>query len=172
MALDSGAYATRLASLTAAVVVAGAALALLAWFGANRVQARLATVVNGQAAREDRIPLWSRLLPAVAEYPILGSGYGTFDYVEPLTRTTGEDAGYRYEHAHNDYLEALLEGGVVRLGLSLLAVGLVFWLGGRAFLRGGAGPGGAWRWAACSASLPSSSTASSISACTSRQSRC
>ena len=136
------AYATRLASLTAGVVVAGAALALLAWCGADRVEARLATVVDGGAAHEDRLSLWRRVSSSAAEYPILGSGYGTFDYVEPLTRTTGEDAGYRYEHAHNDYLEALLEGGAVRLGLSLLAVGLVFWLGGRAFLRGG-GPNGA-----------------------------
>ncbi len=133
----------RFSQLTAAVLVAGAALALLAWFGADRVKARLETVVNGQAAREDRLSLWSRLLPSVAEYPVLGSGYGTFDYLEPLTRTTGEDAGYRYEHAHNDYLEALLEGGVVRLALSLLAVGLVFWFGARAFFRGGDGSGGA-----------------------------
>ena len=129
----------RLARLTGVVLVAGGVIALVAWFGADRVKARLATVIDGRAAREDRIPLWSRVMPLAAEYPILGSGYGTFDYLEPTTRTTGEDSGYRYEHAHNDYLEALLEGGVVRLGLSLLALGLVIWLGARAFLRGGDG---------------------------------
>ncbi len=133
----------RFSQLAGAVLLGGAALALLAWFGADRVKTRLATVLDGQAAREDRIPLWSRLLPSVAQFPVFGSGYGTFDYVEPLTRTGGEDAGYRYEHAHNDYLEALLEGGLVRLGLSLLAVALVYWLGVRAFLRGAGGPDGA-----------------------------
>jgi O-antigen ligase len=133
----------RFSQLGAAVVLGGAALALLGWFGADRVKARLATVVNGEAAREDRAPLWSRLLPAAAEFPVFGTGYGTFDYVEPTTRTSGEDAGWRYEHAHNDYLEALLEGGVIRLGLSLLAIGLVYWLGLRAAVRGARGPDGA-----------------------------
>ena len=133
----------RFASLGAVVLLAGAALALVTWFGADRVKARLATVWDGQAAREDRIPMWSRLLPVATNYPLLGSGYGTFDYLEPLTRTTGEDSGYRFEHAHNDYLESLLEGGLVRLGLGLLAVGLVYRLGCRAFLRDADGPGGA-----------------------------
>jgi O-antigen ligase/tetratricopeptide (TPR) repeat protein len=133
----------RFSRLAAPVLLGGAVLALLAWFGADRVEARLATVLDGQAAHEDRVPLWSRLVPTAAEFPIFGSGYGTFDYVEPPTRTTGEDAGYRYEHAHNDYLEAQLEGGLVRLGLSLLAIGLVYWLGVRAFLRDPGGVDGA-----------------------------
>ena len=133
----------RFSQLAASVLVAGAAVALLAWFGAERVQARLATVLDGQGAGAERVPLWSRLLPTAAEYPVFGSGYGTFDFLEPLTRTTGEDAGWRYEHAHNDYLEALLEGGLVRLGLTLSAIGLVYWFGVRAFVREADGPGGA-----------------------------
>ena len=86
----------RFSQLAGAVLLGGAALALLAWFGADRVKTRLATVLDGQAAHEDRVPLWSRLLPSAAAFPVFGSGYGTFDYVEPLTRTGGEDAGYRY----------------------------------------------------------------------------
>src|SRR5262249_32734919 len=42
---------------------------------------------------------------------------------------------YRYEHAHNDYLEALVEGGIVRLALGLLVIGLVFRVGWRAYRR-------------------------------------
>jgi O-antigen ligase len=125
----------RLAPLGATVVVVGAAFALVSWFGADRIQARMATVYDGRAALADRAPLWSRLLPLAADYPLWGAGYGTFDYVEPLTRTTGADAGYRYEHAHNDYLESLLEGGLVRLALTLGAVALIYWLGWRALER-------------------------------------
>jgi O-antigen ligase len=125
----------RFAPLGAAVVVVGVTFALVSWFGADRIKARLATVYDGRAAVEDRAPLWSRLLPVAAEYPLWGAGYGTFDYVEPSTRTTGADVNYRYEHAHNDYLESLLEGGLIRLVLVLAIIALVYWLGLRALAR-------------------------------------
>ena len=64
----------------------------------------------------------------------MGAGYGTFDYVEPLTRT-GADVNYRYEHAHNDYLESLIEGGLIHLVLVLVIMALVYWLGLRALAR-------------------------------------
>ncbi len=125
----------RLAPLGAAVVVVGVTFALVSWFGADRIKARLATVYDGRAALEDRAPLWSRLLPVAANYPLWGAGYGTFDYVEPLTRTTGAAVNYRYEHAHNDYLESLLEGGLIRLILILAVIALVYGLGWRALAR-------------------------------------
>ena len=46
----------RFSQLAASVLVAGAAVALLAWFGAERVQARLATVLDGQGAGAERVP--------------------------------------------------------------------------------------------------------------------
>jgi tetratricopeptide (TPR) repeat protein len=106
---------------------------LVGWFGLDRVEARLATVWRGAALHEDRVPLWSRVLPLAKDYPVWGTGYGTFDSVEPLTRTGGGDSGWHYDHAHNDYLEALVEGGVPRLLLSLAAVGAALALGYRAF---------------------------------------
>src|SRR5262249_13399552 len=75
--------------------------------------------------------LWSRLLPSVKDFPIWGTGYGTLEYLEPLYRTNPANDSI-VTNAENDYLEALLEGGVVRLALSLLAIGLVFRLGYRA----------------------------------------
>jgi O-antigen ligase len=134
--------APRLARPAAVVLVLGATLALLAWFGLGRVTDRWAAVWEGKAAQEDRLPMWTRLLPLTKDYPLWGCGYGVFDYVEPTTRTTGENAGWRFEHAHNDYLEALLEGGLVRLALTLLALALVFRFGWKALRRHVHDPGG------------------------------
>jgi tetratricopeptide (TPR) repeat protein len=59
-----------------------------------------------------------------------------------MYRTDARKAGLVYDHAHNEYLEALVEGGLVRLALSVLTIGLVFWLGGRAYCRRAGHPAG------------------------------
>jgi hypothetical protein len=110
-------------------------LGLLTWIGFDQVEARVATLWQGEVLQQGRLPLWTRTLPLAADFPIWGSGYGTFQYVEPLKRTDPADVALIYDHAHNDYLEALVEGGVPRLFLSLLAIGLVFRLGYRALCR-------------------------------------
>jgi tetratricopeptide (TPR) repeat protein len=65
-------------------------------------------------------------LPIAWSFPIWGTGYGTFEQVEVLYRSDARDATATYHHAHNDYLELLLEGGIVALALGVLAIGLVY----------------------------------------------
>ena len=77
------------------------------------------------------------------EFPLWGAGYGTFPYLERMTRTAAPAGDVLWEHAHNDYLEFLLEGGATALALALLAVGLVFRLGWRAVFRYRGRPAGA-----------------------------
>ena len=48
------------------------------------VEARLATFWQGRAL-EDRVPIWSRTLILAKEFPVWGTGLGTFQYVEPCT---------------------------------------------------------------------------------------
>jgi tetratricopeptide (TPR) repeat protein len=74
------------------------------------------------------------MLTVAKDFPVWGTGYGTFQYVEPLCRSNPADEEI-YSNAENDYLEGLIEGGLVRLVLSLLAIGLVFRLGYRAVRR-------------------------------------
>src|SRR5262249_6029253 len=65
--------------------------------------------------------------PLLWRFPV-GTGYGTLQYVEPLYRTQnyyGYNADVFVDHAHNDYLEALVEGGIIRLAFTL---GLVYFL--------------------------------------------
>jgi tetratricopeptide (TPR) repeat protein len=120
------------AALAALVLVA---LGLMAWLGFERVEARLATLWKGEVLHEDRLRLWASTWPLVKGFPLTGTGYGTFGYVEPLNRDPALLEQLVYEHAHNEYLEALVEGGFARLALSLTAIALVFWYCYRAMGR-------------------------------------
>jgi O-antigen ligase/tetratricopeptide (TPR) repeat protein len=126
----------RLWGLGTVLLILALALGLVTWLGSGTVLARYRTLWAGDALRDGRIPLWSRTLPLVKDFPLWGTGYGTFVYVEFLRRSSVADEAL-YVYAHNDYLEALVEGGLVRFILSLAAVGLVARLGYRAICRHG-----------------------------------
>jgi O-antigen ligase/tetratricopeptide (TPR) repeat protein len=119
--------------LAVLVVVGVVGLALAAWFGTGAVEKRLGTLVSGEAA-ESRLPLWRDALRLVPGTWLTGTGGGTFASVEPTVRTHG-GVRTRNAYAHNEYLEALVEGGVVRIGLTAaLAVGVLVVVG-RGHLR-------------------------------------
>jgi O-antigen ligase/tetratricopeptide (TPR) repeat protein len=114
------------------LLVGAVAVGLTGWFGLELVTERFETLREGQAL-ESRLPIWERTLHIARDFPVWGAGYGTFSYVEPVYRTgVRKNLTIDYEHAHNDYLELLSDGGGVELGLALLAAALVFWLGCRA----------------------------------------
>jgi tetratricopeptide (TPR) repeat protein len=118
-------------------------LGLVSWFGMDRVQERLATLWSGEALQEGRLASWLRVLPLAEEFPVWGTGLGTYAHVEPLQRGPGDDPTLVWDHAHNEYLEALIEGGIIRLMVSLVAIGLVFRLGFRAMRQQRGREGGA-----------------------------
>ncbi len=101
---------------------AGAALTA-AWLGASTVEDRLSTLATTESTT-GRIPLWTDSLQLAPGIWGGGTGGGTYVWVEPTVRRDGRPAMYYYENAHNEYLEAWIEGGVVRFVLTLvLAVG-------------------------------------------------
>jgi len=57
-----------------------------------------------------RTNVWSPALALAGDYPLFGSGAGTFKYIFPMYED-GSLEGY-YDHAHNDYLEVLTDQGV------------------------------------------------------------
>jgi O-antigen ligase/tetratricopeptide (TPR) repeat protein len=122
------------------VVIAALAVLLTSWLGIGLIQDRVATLWQGKAL-ESRLPLWTRMAPLAKDFPLWGTGLGTFTYTEALRQHTAMDAEFIAKHAHNDYLEVLLEQGVPGLLLSLLAVGLVFRLGYRGVREGGSRAG-------------------------------
>jgi tetratricopeptide (TPR) repeat protein len=124
-------------------LIAGVGVALVGWFGSETIGKRLGTLGGGEAFEEGRRALWERTLPLALRFPAWGTGYGTFVSAEPQQRQPDVGADLTWEHAHNDYLEALVEGGFVQLALVLAALGLVFRAGVRAHHRLRGGPDGA-----------------------------
>ena len=73
----------------------------------------------------ERPVFWSNSLEIVSDYPVMGSGLGTFASIYPAYEKNGIK-GHRLEHAHNDCLEYLSELGVV--GMALLLGGILMML--------------------------------------------
>jgi O-antigen ligase/tetratricopeptide (TPR) repeat protein len=117
-----------------AVLITG----LLAWIGIRPLETRLATLLKGDVFADSRWQIWSNLITLAPSFPVFGSGYGTLQYVEPLARRQAnllELPGILIDHAHNDYLEALIEGGIVRLALTVALASLIAVYGVRAMRR-------------------------------------
>lgn len=66
-----------------------------------------------------RLPLWQNLMQYVEDRPLQGYGYEAF-WTEGVMKTMLKDEDWAAQHAHNAYLEATLQIGLVGLGLLVL----------------------------------------------------
>jgi tetratricopeptide (TPR) repeat protein len=92
------------------------AIGLIAWLGWGRVFDRFASLWQGTA--DNRTHIWTRGWRLAGLFPIAGTGAGGYSAAELATRTV-YDGTYLSVSAHNEYLEALIEGGVLRLALTI-----------------------------------------------------
>ncbi len=89
---------------------------------------RLATIpdsiAKGLSGRAEglsyRAEVWKGAVEAWWAHPIFGTGLGCF--LPATIPHIHRDRGFFYFHAENEYLQVLVEGGVVGLGLALLAL--------------------------------------------------
>jgi O-antigen ligase/tetratricopeptide (TPR) repeat protein len=108
-------------------MVAVAALPLLS-LGAGPLASRFASAQRDFLAPGGRAMVWGDTLRLAASHPIVGSGLGTFAEAYPPYRSPSVRS--HYTHAHNDWLQAAAEGGLVGgvLLLSLLVPVTARWL--------------------------------------------
>lgn len=71
--------------------------------------------------KEGRWFLWEPLIDLIYKYPLFGTGYGSFIHVEQMVRLQNLP-GMTVDYAHNEYLEAFVEGGLIRFLLTLTFV--------------------------------------------------
>jgi O-antigen ligase/tetratricopeptide (TPR) repeat protein len=116
------------------VLLLGLALGLAAWFGLDGVRGRMADAWK-DAPNDERWSMWVRTTPFVPSFPAWGSGYGTYAYLECLSRPPHAGPDLSTDNAHNDYLNLLLEGGVVGLAVGLAALAFAYVLGVRGLLH-------------------------------------
>jgi O-antigen ligase len=74
--------------------------------------------------KEERLTVWSATLSAFKDFYLTGTGMGTFINIFQLYSPASIRA--LYDHAHNDYLEFILEAGII--GTALLFLFLFFFI--------------------------------------------
>ena len=86
------------------------------------------------ASLDGRTPVWEASLDAISMRPLLGYGYSVG--ARNAIRDRWRNARWVAPHAHNEFIEATLDGGVVALVLVLCIYGHVFWTSIREIGRG------------------------------------
>jgi O-antigen ligase len=80
-----------------------------------------------EASIETRSEFWSKSLRAAEDQFPTGSGFGTFQQTYRRYEDPGAVDRFYVNHAHNDFLEIAVEGGIA--AIALLLVFLFWWLG-------------------------------------------
>lgn len=92
----------------------------------NTGEAESARPIEERFSRRD---IWSATASIVRDHPWLGVGLGAFQYAYP--RYDPSSGAQRVEQTHNDYLQALVDGGIVG---GLMALAFVVILFARGFI--------------------------------------
>jgi len=109
-------------------------LLCVGWFGWEPVFKRFDTIrdVHGDIAGQ-RLTIWEDSLNLVKDFPVIGSGFGTFVDLYPKYRHF--PGNLVVKHAHNDYLELLAQGGILGALLVFWFLAVFFFKSVRTFLK-------------------------------------
>jgi len=116
-------YATRNTVLLLASLVAIDLLIVGSWFGVEKLAQRLGDTTTEQIQEREDAATYS--LALIKDYPVFGSGPGSFYIAFPRYRQ--EKVVAFYDHAHNDYAQFASESGL--LGFVLLGAFVTMSLG-------------------------------------------
>jgi O-antigen ligase len=117
----------RFAVVVILAVCVGLAVGIVSWSG-GRGGAGLSTPFAASSVDPSlamRWDMWGRTLQIAKDFPIVGSGLGTFRYVYTRYERPGE--WMSTDQAHNDYLQLVAEAGIV--GALVLAWAVAAFLG-------------------------------------------
>lgn len=93
------------------------------WIGLGPVLARFEPVYESAYPQmEERISIWEDALHLVRDYPLTGTGLGTFGVAFRHYQTGS--VNFYVDHAHNDYLEFAADTGL--LGVALLFLPILY----------------------------------------------
>jgi O-antigen ligase len=100
-----------------------AAVGFAAWLGARPLLARLTSLqlVLHDPTGDVRLRVWGDVLRMAADFPLLGSGLGTFAVVFP--RYQAVFTSLLFDHAHNDWLQLAAEAGLAGALAAFVALG-------------------------------------------------
>ncbi len=88
------------------------------------IEATLERFALDEVQKSNRPLVWANTMEITRDFPLFGSGLGTFNAVYPAYEIRSHSG--HYTHAHNDYLEYLAELGI--MGMVCLLGGILFLL--------------------------------------------
>jgi len=113
-------------------LIFSAPLAYSVWIGLTPVIERFEGL-SRPGALEDRLPVWRDTVALIGDFPLTGTGLGTYRWTNQHYQTS-KFFGI-YEHAHSDYLEFAAEIGIPAAALLFGSLWvLVFRVGRRALI--------------------------------------
>jgi O-antigen ligase len=99
----------------------GLGLVVVHWTGMGRaVEKRLATLGSEQKFADARLTNWRDAWRTAQAFPVTGTGFGTYRVAYRPFQAQQHDVWF--QHAENQYLEALVEGGLTGLALLIAAI--------------------------------------------------
>jgi tetratricopeptide (TPR) repeat protein len=112
----------------AILVIIGCVIITVSWFGWDTIVAEFNHGFTPSGELSDgRFILWADSLRIIQSFFLFGSGFGTYIDIFPSFRSF---PGYSiFDHAHNDYLELLTDGGIIGFTLAGWFVLAVLWHG-------------------------------------------
>ncbi|MCP4293995.1 MAG: hypothetical protein GY786_00105 [Proteobacteria bacterium] len=109
-------------SLIILALAAGATL-LIGAYGWEEVASKFDKAVDAEGNISDfRLFFWRDSWPIIKDFPVFGTGFGSFGYIFPTYRTIIRK--FFVYHAHSDYIETMINGGLIVVGIiaSFLAI--------------------------------------------------
>lgn len=92
------------------------------WFGIGN----FITKLENAGLDSDRGLIREATYPLIADYPLFGTGAGTYEQIFTLYKNSVLGLSV-YDHSHNDYLELLSEQGITGFLLMGLAILFIYW---------------------------------------------
>ncbi len=103
------------------MVISAFIVIAVGWFGWEPIIERFERLKSPSGGIADLRPdIWRDSLEIARDFPVTGTGYGTFVNIYPAYKSL--KTMKIVDHAHNDYIEAVAEGGVVGTALFLFFI--------------------------------------------------
>ncbi len=107
------------------LAIFGALLLTVTWFGWDPILARFnASTTQAGVITDGRLPLWLDCSPLIKDFIFTGSGFGTFIHAFPQYNNL--PTSIIFDHAHNDYIELVTDGGLIGFFLAASFVITIF----------------------------------------------
>ena len=110
--------------LTSAVAAKNSVVRVI-WLGFASVMNNLSILASEDRSLQDRYKVSLDTINMAKDFPIFGTGTGTFHHVYPIYKTL--ESQLYWEHAHNDYLELLSDNGLAGSMIVLSGVVIFLW---------------------------------------------